>query len=61
MREGRGGREERGRGVVEREYVISRVDPRGDHLFGRESTVCTAKVRSQGCVSMKGSKQINLQ
>lgn len=63
MGEGRGGAGrsgaggERGRGVVKRERVISREDPRGDRLFGRESMVCTAKVRSQGCVSMKGSKQ----
>lgn len=43
--------------MVEREPVIGMKDPRGDHLFGRESMVCTAKVRSQGCVSVKGSKQ----
>lgn len=43
--------------MVERDLVISTEDPRGDHLFGRESMVYTAKVRSQGWVSVKGSKQ----
>lgn len=47
-------------GSKERASVISREDPRGDNLFGRESIACaaSAKVRMEGCVSVEGSKQI---